>query len=282
MRKSNLIAFGFYCETVPQLRRKLPSIKEAEFLDTVHPLKAKILRYLEEGEINGEAFGCNVYDPFTKPPTKLTTNIPMLTDGVWIWPSFITYFINQYDLSLPDKLIEHMQNNDWRVPKVFEDSLEDSSEEYQEVIRSKEEIEAIPVPRTFFEYFPRQWNEFADLFVDCSSFEHCYEICQSCVSQIIELFQLDALDARGRFLLSDMLMNEPVPPKFVGPNCDKASREQIAEARETLFISLLDSDQQLPLSWNTEEYIWLERKESSWGITKEYRKEAYERYNKNL
>ena len=44
---------------------------------------------------------------------KGTTKI---TDGKWIWPSSLAYYVETYDLGLPADFLEDMANNDWSVP----------------------------------------------------------------------------------------------------------------------------------------------------------------------
>lgn len=114
--KTKLSAFGFFQETVPQLKRNVESIHSAEFLDDEHLRKSEILRYLNSGKLDSILFGYNLYDPFKDPPEKINDHVRLLTDGTWIWPESASYFVCYYNLSLPEEFIDHITQNEWRMP----------------------------------------------------------------------------------------------------------------------------------------------------------------------
>ena len=37
------------------------------------------------------------------------------TDGIWIWPGDLAYYVKNYNLKLPDDFITTMKNNNWLV-----------------------------------------------------------------------------------------------------------------------------------------------------------------------
>ncbi len=37
------------------------------------------------------------------------------TDGVWLWPGDLSYYVRNYKLKLPDEFIKTMEQNDWKV-----------------------------------------------------------------------------------------------------------------------------------------------------------------------
>lgn len=39
-----------------------------------------------------------------------------LTDGEWLWPGDISYYVRNYRLKLPNEFLETMIRNDWKVP----------------------------------------------------------------------------------------------------------------------------------------------------------------------
>lgn len=40
----------------------------------------------------------------------------IMTDGTWAWPQDLGYYVETYHARLPDEVIAHMRENDWRVP----------------------------------------------------------------------------------------------------------------------------------------------------------------------
>lgn len=43
------------------------------------------------------------------------------TDGVWLWPGDLSYYVRNYKLKLPEEFIKTMQQNDWKVRIKIED-----------------------------------------------------------------------------------------------------------------------------------------------------------------
>ena len=38
------------------------------------------------------------------------------TDGKWIWPGDLSYYVRNYKLKLPDAFIDTMKSNNWKIP----------------------------------------------------------------------------------------------------------------------------------------------------------------------
>ena len=47
------------------------------------------------------------------------------TDGEWLWPGDLSYYVRKYALKLPEEFVETMQKNEWKVS--FELNEEDCS-----------------------------------------------------------------------------------------------------------------------------------------------------------
>lgn len=43
-------------------------------------------------------------------------NLEILTDGVWAWPSDLSYYIKFYHVKLDMDFVEHIKKNKWIVP----------------------------------------------------------------------------------------------------------------------------------------------------------------------
>jgi hypothetical protein len=81
-----------------------------------HPDEPHILNYLDQGVC---AAGCGGVVPDALDPSlPVRLGLDILTDGVWEWPQYLSYYIKRYHISLPDEFIEHMRINDWIVPNV--------------------------------------------------------------------------------------------------------------------------------------------------------------------
>jgi len=74
----------------------------------------KICGYLDKGRVvidSSEILG-DVIDP-----SKGSAGIAKaFTDGVWLWPGDLSYYVRNYKLKLPDEFIKTMIKNDWKVP----------------------------------------------------------------------------------------------------------------------------------------------------------------------
>lgn len=78
------------------------------------PLKQKALRYLRSG-VNAGIVMMVEYDHSSMPEACLGS-VGLMSDGKWIWPSSLAYYVETYDLGLPADFLEDMANNDWSVP----------------------------------------------------------------------------------------------------------------------------------------------------------------------
>ncbi len=80
-----------------------------------HPEKQNILQYLACSDDNFHilVFGWS-NDPLTSEPIGPTSQH---TDNVWVWQMTVPYFVEKYNIPLPEEFIEHMRNNNWVCPK---------------------------------------------------------------------------------------------------------------------------------------------------------------------
>ena len=87
----------------------------------------KIVAYLDQGLplINNRL--CFGDDPLA-PDGRGVYYGPEYTDGIWLWPEYLSYYVEHYQLKLPTAFVETMRINAWEVPASFEvlgvDSLE--------------------------------------------------------------------------------------------------------------------------------------------------------------
>lgn len=50
-------------------------------------------------------------------------NLEILTDGIWVWPSDLSYYVKFYHVILDVEFIDHMKNNMWVMPTKEEVDL---------------------------------------------------------------------------------------------------------------------------------------------------------------
>jgi hypothetical protein len=79
--------------------------------------KDEVVRYLRAGKRLSASPG-SVRDHFE--PSRRAGSMSSLTDGVYVWPELLAYYVEQHDTLLPDDFEEHMQRNDWEVPDVID------------------------------------------------------------------------------------------------------------------------------------------------------------------
>jgi len=51
--------------------------------------------------------------------------LAILTDGTWVWPSDLAYYLGRYHCPLPDEFVTHMRDQDWHVPEDLEVDLDE-------------------------------------------------------------------------------------------------------------------------------------------------------------
>jgi hypothetical protein len=49
-------------------------------------------------------------------PTRMAGSASVLTDGVYVWPKTLAYYVDTYDVELPSEFEAHVQRNKWKVP----------------------------------------------------------------------------------------------------------------------------------------------------------------------
>jgi len=94
-----------------------PSLRDY-IADVAQPDEEKIIAYLEQGI--GLA-GRSGYLRDVLNPSFVGLTSHTLTDGAYVWSSYLAYYVKKYHLRLPSEVIAHMKENGWKVPN--EDSI---------------------------------------------------------------------------------------------------------------------------------------------------------------
>ena len=86
------------------------SIKEIIGQNTLDK-ESKIINYLNNGKIFCIA-------PVLDESKGVIGSLEILTDGEWIWPSDLSYYLQNYHIKLDEQFIDHIKKNNWKVPDV--------------------------------------------------------------------------------------------------------------------------------------------------------------------
>lgn len=83
-----------------------------------------ILAYLRSGLIYGLPMGGRVRDPFDRTryadafvDGECRAGCTILIDGVWFWYAGLIYFVENYNIRLPDDFIAHAERQAWHVDR---------------------------------------------------------------------------------------------------------------------------------------------------------------------
>ncbi|MBE7071465.1 MAG: hypothetical protein E7383_01780 [Ruminococcaceae bacterium] len=113
----NIISQGYYKE-MPHGEPTNPSIMD--FIGKEDKsLIDNICSYLESGVPLATTPG--VVDDIINPDRGVIGTPTALTDGTWVWPGDLSYYVKTYKLKLSDEFIQTMKDNNWKIPITLED-----------------------------------------------------------------------------------------------------------------------------------------------------------------
>lgn len=120
-----IVRVGFFRE-LDHGRPDGPSIHDS--IGRKDPDEANIFRYLIEGETLA-ATGSMVDDYFDKRKTRISP-LEIATDGRWVWPRDLAYYVANYHVCLPPEFIGYMRDCGWEVPRLTKEEMESVEEEF--------------------------------------------------------------------------------------------------------------------------------------------------------
>ena len=110
---------GFFFEqSADEQRSQLNSLRNVE----PHIREAEIIQYLNSG-VEAGVYMMHEHDYLKEPPAFIVEAI-LKSDGEWIWPASLAYFVREYHLTLPTEFLEKMEQQNWRVSPDVEYSPE--------------------------------------------------------------------------------------------------------------------------------------------------------------
>ena len=102
---------GYYKE-MPHAEGTDPSLKD--YINKKIRNKKKICNYLRSG-ITLVACG-GVVEDVLFPENGVVGPPDAMTDGKWLWPGDLAYYVERYNLQLDSGFVEHMEKQNWIVP----------------------------------------------------------------------------------------------------------------------------------------------------------------------
>lgn len=92
-----------------------PSLREAVG-QPAGEAKQQIVDYLAAG--CGVVMAPTMVGDALDPRREAVAGLGLLTDGEWLWPAELEYYVAEYDVGLPADFTEHMADNGWTVPTL--------------------------------------------------------------------------------------------------------------------------------------------------------------------
>lgn len=100
-----VIIIGKYAEFAPDMG--FPSIKD-HFQKEPYKSKAAVLKYLNSGNVHMVS-ASKIVDVFSGENTNI--ELVFMNDGKYSWSSKIPYYVDKYNLRLPEDFEKHILNN---------------------------------------------------------------------------------------------------------------------------------------------------------------------------
>ncbi|MFG3037037.1 hypothetical protein ACGFYZ_09055 [Streptomyces sp. NPDC048330] len=88
-----------------------------------HPDEQAAARYLDQGEIVVAA--SQWVDDLLDSDAKRICQYSIRTDGVWVWPSSLAYYVRKYHVGLPSDFLHRMASNNWTVADLEESAVDE-------------------------------------------------------------------------------------------------------------------------------------------------------------
>ena len=89
--------------------------------DPAQPDEARIVQYLSAAATLAAtgSMAAGALDATRKAVARLET----ATDGKWVWPRDLAYYVDTYHIVLPSEFVEHMRRGSWNPPSLSREDL---------------------------------------------------------------------------------------------------------------------------------------------------------------
>jgi hypothetical protein len=120
-----LIRVGFFRE-LRHGKPDGPSLRDS--IGSGEPDEAAIVQYLYTGATLA-ATGSMV-DDYLNSDRKAIAPLEIATDGRWVWPRDLAYYVAEHHVRLPSAFVEHMRERGWKAPEFTLADMEKIETEY--------------------------------------------------------------------------------------------------------------------------------------------------------
>jgi hypothetical protein len=86
--------------------------------------RQQVVAYLDSGVLLFASPGV-LRDFLSESPDKIAGTMSILTDGIWAWPSVLSYYVDNYGVPIDSAMFDCMVSNNWKVPEgIHPENLE--------------------------------------------------------------------------------------------------------------------------------------------------------------
>ncbi len=85
-------------------------------------LRERVAKYLEEGAVISTA-GILVDDWFDPSHKKRVAPLDVRSDGTWLWPGDLAYYVRQYGVGLPEEFLKDVSDGDFNAPRLSDEEV---------------------------------------------------------------------------------------------------------------------------------------------------------------
>lgn len=97
------------------------SLREAAEREVTPEQEEKLLPYLWGNTVL--AATAAMVDDVLDPSAKAVARLEMVTDGAWVWPRDLAYYVERYHVAVPLPFILHLELRNWVQPVLSPDEL---------------------------------------------------------------------------------------------------------------------------------------------------------------
>ncbi len=107
----NLVRTGYFKE-MPHAETTDPSIRNFIGKSIVNDTESELVyNYLRHAPVLA---ACTGFASDVVNPDKGVSGVPScMTDGVWVWPGDLAYYVDNYSLKISDEFLKHMKSRNW-------------------------------------------------------------------------------------------------------------------------------------------------------------------------
>jgi len=82
---------------------------------------ARVARYLSGGSVL--ATTGRFVDDWLEPSNASIAPLNVRTDGAWVWPGDLQFYVERYGVALPEEFLQHMAVHEWCARELTQDEL---------------------------------------------------------------------------------------------------------------------------------------------------------------